>query len=492
MDTASSRVDAPAAARDAQLAIWNALRLYASYAVTWSVALAVRFVLPRALSPEGYGDYNFADAFAATGFVLLGLGLETYAQKEIAIRASHASEFFGGTLALRLVLGVAILFGLELSLRGRPADVLHATLVFGAGQLFFNVNTTLAAFLHARGKVSGLSVANVISKALWGLGIALCLFRGASLIALAAAFSFSEATRTCALGWLCRRHLGLALRIDLAACGRVLRAALPFFITTLSVTLFARLDDTLIGFFANDREVGLYGLASNLAQLALLFTPMVGAVLLPLFSRAAARSMEELAQVMSRSLELLLAITLPLELMLLLGAEEWLRLLGGPAFAAAAPALRVLSPVLVFSYVGMLCADALYLLGRSWRVTLTCLAGLCGNALMNGLLIRPALAHFGEGGAGIASATATVATEAITTGLFVLQIGRRLVDARLRDRAVRSLAVCAFVVGLHEVLGALGPLRLLIDAIAYAALALAFGAVRPKDLLAFVRQARPR
>src|SRR3954454_16656393 len=89
---------------DAQLALWNAAKIDGSLLATWTVALAVRFALPRQLGPEVYGIYNFAEAFAASFFVLTTLGVETYVQKEIPLRPDHASDFIGGILALRLAL----------------------------------------------------------------------------------------------------------------------------------------------------------------------------------------------------------------------------------------------------------------------------------------------------------------------------------------------------------------------------------------------------
>src|SRR5438552_12516001 len=84
--------------RDAQLALWNALKIGGSLLATWTVALAVRFLLPRLLGPAGYGVYSFSEAFAIAFFVLASLGVETYVQKEIPVHPDHASDFFGGIL----------------------------------------------------------------------------------------------------------------------------------------------------------------------------------------------------------------------------------------------------------------------------------------------------------------------------------------------------------------------------------------------------------
>src|SRR3954471_571934 len=98
-------VPAPApetgSASDAATALRNAIKLGGSLLATWTVALAVRFQLPRHLGPVRFGDFNFCDSFTAAFFIFLSLGIETYIQKEVSVRPKHASDFFGGVLLVR-------------------------------------------------------------------------------------------------------------------------------------------------------------------------------------------------------------------------------------------------------------------------------------------------------------------------------------------------------------------------------------------------------
>src|SRR5262245_44166244 len=78
---------------DVGTALRNALKLGSSLFATWTVALLLRFLLPRFLGPEQFGTFNFSDNFSATYFTLLGLGVDTYIQKEMPVRPQHASDF---------------------------------------------------------------------------------------------------------------------------------------------------------------------------------------------------------------------------------------------------------------------------------------------------------------------------------------------------------------------------------------------------------------
>src|SRR5207248_3556452 len=125
----------------------------------------------------------------------------------------HASDFFGGNLALRLTLSAALLLAMSaiLHLGGRPPEVRLMVYLFAAGQLFFVSNATLAALLQARGTVDGLSMASIAAKLLWGAGILASLAPRNGLIGLAAAFALAEAVNSAGLFALCRKHLALRL-----------------------------------------------------------------------------------------------------------------------------------------------------------------------------------------------------------------------------------------------------------------------------------------
>lgn len=100
--------------RDTHTALRNAVKLAMSLVATWGVGLVVRFWLPRQLGPELFGQYSFADGLAATLLGCAGLGIDTYIQKEIPVRPGHASDFYGGTVLLRVLLATLLVGALML------------------------------------------------------------------------------------------------------------------------------------------------------------------------------------------------------------------------------------------------------------------------------------------------------------------------------------------------------------------------------------------
>ena len=180
-------------------------------------------------------------------------------------------------------------------------------------------------------------------------------------------------------------------------------------------------------------------------------------------------------------------MTIPVSLMMCVGADLWVKILFGPNFAPAAPALRVLAVANLLMYVSIVCAYALAVSNQPWRMTAVFACGMIVNPICNLLLIKPGLA-FGLGGGGAACATATLVTEIGVVGPLLAMLGRRVLGARLVLRALKNFGVAGAVVALDTfVLRPWGPWRLALEAVVYCVLVLVTGAVDIRELVASIR-----
>jgi O-antigen/teichoic acid export membrane protein len=489
MSCASEPLESDAAARDAAVAVKSAVTLGASLIATWTVALLVRLYLPRHLGPERFGIFNFADSFAATFFIVLGLGVETYIRKEIPVRPRHASDFFGGFIAVRLLMGAAVFAAMAavMALTHRPPEAQRIVFIFGAAQLLVTLNGSLAALLHASRMVGGLALVNVATKVLWGVGVAFAVAIDRGLAGLSLAFLAAEAVRAAALSWLARRHLGVRLRFDPAAVKVVIVASLPFYLNQVANTVYAKVDVSMLSVLANDAEVGWYGSAQNLASLALLASPLVGWVLLPLLSRAAARSREELFAMVRRAIAVVLLLVLPISLLTGVGADVWIPGLFGRSFAPATLSLRILAPIFVLTYLAMISAMCLFLLERAWTVTAISLVALVVNPTLNLALVPAAMRSLGPGGAGAGAALSLLLTELGVTVALTVAMGRDAFD-RASTATIGKTAISGLVViAVDRALLRFGAARLPLDAATYLILLFALGAVRLAEIQRLAR-----
>ncbi len=488
---------------DAHTSLRNAVKLGGSLLVTYGISLVLQMLVPRILGPTSFGQYGWANGFSGAFFVLSALGLDVYIRKEVALRREHASEFFGGTLLIQvgLALGLsgAMLWVMRAS--GEPPEVQALALLLGVYQFFFRLNAILAAVLHAREKVDGLSVAHVLMKCIWGGGLLLVLLLGAPLPWMAAPFIGAEVVKVAFLFRLTRQHAGLKLRLDVRSTVTALLAALPFFINEAALATNGRVDVSILGLVANKTEVGYYNAVWGIAGMTMLLSPILSWVLLPMMSRAAASSPEEFTRILRRGLEGIVSLSVPVTLALALGAETWVQLMIGQEYLPAAPVLRLLAPIFVLTYVATVCGSWLMAANRTWTVTRTSLLAAGLNLGLNLVLIPPFLAWRGVTGGASATATSLAICEVVVTLILVSAIGSRAWDARSLAVLGKTLGACVGVTLAHVVMGRLGLdsstlarglARLVVDGLLYVSLILLTGAVRRDEVLGLVRLVRNR
>jgi len=480
--------DAPSAML---LAVRNALKLGGSLIFTWGIALGMRLLVPRYLGPTRFGTLSFADGFTTAAFIILNLGQEQYIRKEVAVRPSHATDFFGGVFALRLCMTVIVFAAMALVMRltERSTEVAGVVFIYGAAQFFVTANATFSAMLHAKGNVGAMSVLAVATKVVWAGGSLAAMATSAGLWAYGASYLASEAIETVVLAQLARTHLGLKFQIDRAATGAMLLASLPYYLQMFASTAYGKLDISLLEFTGNTQEVGYYGAASALSMLTLLITPLIGWVLMPMLARAASRSRPEFFEQIRRSLELILTVAIPASMMINLGAEFWIRLVFGATFMPAALALRIQATMFVLTYVAIIYSIVLIMLDRPWALTKISIVGLGVNVALNLALIHPSMRTFGVGGGGAGCALAMLGTEIVVASIMIGIVGREAFDRRSVVMVGKSLAAFGVVVLVHRALESIGALRLVVDGLVYLVLVIATGALRVREMLAIAKQA---
>ena len=478
---------------DVGFSIRNAVKLGMGLLGSWTVALVIRLALPRFLGISSFGELQFADSFTTAVFILMGLGVETYARREVATRRDHASDFLGGTLVLASAIGAIVMTVALLALReaGKSSRVLELVLILGIAQMLTNLNVIFAALLHAVGKVDGLSYLNVGSKLMWGAGIAFALSNGYGVHGVCVAMLASETVRFVSLAFLARKHVQLRFRIDATATRTVLVASFPFFLGAVAQTIYSRIDVSIMSFLTSDTEVGWYGAASTLAGISLLLSPLISWVLLPLTTRAALRSEEELMLVARRAMELILVVAFPVSLFLGVGADYLITGAFGSAFGPAEHSLRILAPTFILTYAAIVTATLLVRLGRGWAVTWVSVSGMLLAPVLNLWLVPVCFAKFGAGGAGIGAAISLTVTELFTTGVMTYVLGMQAFDRRSVVALVKTFIIGAIVLVVDYLMRdlGLGAWRLLIDAVLYFGSVTLTGALDVRGGIALARSA---
>lgn len=479
--------------REGATAVRNAIKLAASLLVTSAVTLIFTFKLPNYLGPVLWGHYKTGEQFAMSAVVFLGLGVDTYASREVAVRPKHASDFFLGVLSVRALLLAPLFVAWMVWSTDKAEERQIAAGLFGIAYVFNSLNLTFQQMLQAASKVGGLAVANVAAKILWGGGVLAAVILGAPFWVVPLPMIASEALKAAFLAYATRQAIGLELRLDWSQTKKVLAVSFPFFVANVAVSLGSSIDVLVLGSLVSQTssEVGWYGAAQQIARMSALLSPVLGGVLVPMMSRAHARTVDEFFAILRRGIEGVAVVAIPLTLMLALGAEVVVQLLK-PEFVPAASSLRWLAPTFVLSYGNVLLWIALMILGRSWTITIISIVGLglLPPFIWTGVRLASGL---GDGGAGMGCAMAVSARELVVLLVFLYFLGSRAIDRRSASNIAKSILVSGIVIAAHMAMSGLHPIvRLAADASLYGVLALALRIVRPADVLSVLRLIKDR
>jgi O-antigen/teichoic acid export membrane protein len=471
--------------REIAIAVRNGLKLGASLVLTWAVALIVKLQIPAHLGPVLQGRFAFADSFANMFFTVITLGVDTYIVKEVSVRPEHASDFLGGIFALRGLMSV-VLFGImavTLRLTGHTGEIQAAVFVFGLMQLVTYMNWTYGTILQASTHVGRLAVANVLAKVAWGVGLLVALHYGAPLYVLALSMLASELIRTVFLAPAVSLQARVRYRVDIQAVRAVLLACLPFYVGYMAASFGTPLAMSTLEFIRKDeREVGWFAAAQNIASLAMLLHPLLVWVVMPMLSRVQARSEQEMLALLRKIIEALLIVVVPAATIIIAGADLLLHVAFGDRYAPAMSGLCILSLVFVMYYLSIILCNALVISGKSWSVTMVSSTAVLLMPLFMLVFVPIGRRLVGTGGECAGAGMAIVANEALVVVMLLTRFPASPFNPRNVGVLLKSATVATIVLLTNHWLLHLGFARLAIDVALYACLALVSGLVRVADV----------
>jgi O-antigen/teichoic acid export membrane protein len=483
-------------AHEIGLAVRNGIKLGGGLILTWTVALVVKFQIPAGLGPIRAGHFGFAESFAGMFIGFLSLGIDTYIIKEISVRPKHASDFLGGTFAFRFLLWLALTAAMMITLRltGRTGEIPGTVAVFALTQLFLTTNTTLAAILQAASQVDRLAVSNVVGKVVWGVGLLVALRRHAPLPVVALPMLAGEVLRLAILVPTVRVAAHVKYRVQPRLLWPVLVASMPYFVSTIAMTFGNNLSMTALGYMRTDeREVGWYQASQNLGSLAMALCPLLVWVLMPMLSRAWARSPAEMIAIVRRSFEALLVIIAPATTLLACGSDVFIKIaFRRDDFLPASTGLSILSLVFVMFYLNIMLGNALVITGKQWWNTLISVCSIFSIALLMLICVPAGRWLIGTGGECAGAATAIVVNEMGVVIAMLSRFDTLPLDRRNFVSIAKCVVIAACVLTMNHFIRFLGPARLVADLGIYVALAMALRLVRPDDVRKIIKVIKAR
>ena len=179
-----------------------------------------------------------------------------------------------------------------------------------------------------------------------------------------------------------------------------------FFGIAVSISIYTLLDTTMIGFFKDDFEVGLYSAANKINKIVLSLITAVTAILLPRLSYYYKNEIKKFYFLLNKSVHYILIISIPSAVGLYIISDDIILLFSGIEYLEASISMRIMTPIIIFiSLSNFLNGQLLVSINKEKIGFLTYILSAIINFTLNFILIPP----YGAIGASIG----TVITEGI-------------------------------------------------------------------------------
>lgn len=407
----------------AQTIAKQAVRLFTGTLLAKALDLALYLLLAQSLGATRFGQYMFALSFTLLFNALGDLGLSTVFTREVSRAPGHVREWLRACLTLKLGFSVIVLVAVPLAARFGPggSESLALVMPIVIGMLLNSTALLFDGLLRAAGR-AGRSGMNLTLQSVAALACGALLLRlGLGPLAGAYAFLVGAIVRSLsAFVWsrdLWRRDaVPATLAPATVRYGMLIREAFPLALSGIFIALYFRIDSVVLRTLRGDQAVGLYAGAYRMFEAFAMLAVTFRTVLFPFMARTADGPGGSLAVLCRKSIRLHLLFTFGVAVFFTFEAPAIVRVVLGPGYAAAAPALAILMWALPGSYMAdtllfLLTAQRRQSLG-TWAVGITA----AFNVTLN-LLLVPHLSFLG-------SSAATVASEWLSFALLFAMFQR--------------------------------------------------------------------
>jgi O-antigen/teichoic acid export membrane protein len=450
-----------------------------------ALGVVVTALLARTLGTVGYGQWStILVVFALIGYIA-NFGMQGVAVREAARDPDHEHEWIGAVIMLRLLaLGPVILLSLlAILIMQQSHQMLVAGLILIVTMPFSGAGALQLVFqLRVNNLVPMLVL--TLKSVLWAIAVALVFVNDAGMIALAIGLSLTNAIGSVVQGVAAWRISPRRPRPSRAKLRPLLRTGVPLGIAGMLIISYARIDQVMVFALVGSRSAGLYGSVYNILEQSSFVPISILTTLAPVMAASWPGNRERLLRTAQLTAELLAIASLGGLAFATAAATPFVRLVFGPQFLAAAPALPVLAAAFVFICFGYLNSNVLIVLQQQRRLLIISVLALVVNVLGN-LVLIPLTGFMG-------AAWMTLATEVVVFVASLRLILRTLELRRLEvgriGRTVLAAALLAGGLALLRLAGAPLSVLVLASCVCYPALLFGLRALTAADVRIVLRR----
>ena len=320
------------------------------------ITAAGAVLLLRHLGVDDFGRYGTVLALLAVVQGISDAGLSLTGSRELSVRDDEAErrELLAHLLALRIVLTgagvvVAIVFA---AVAGYDSELVEGTALAGAGVFILSVQAAMLLPLVVELSNGRLTINEVLRPAVLVLCFVVLVIVDADLLAFFAAQLVAGAIVLAVTPALLQRRRMVAPRWTRERLRALAMTALPLAVSAVLSVLYFRILVILMSVLEDSpTEIGYFVTSSRITEIFLALPAILVGIVLPVLAVAARDDEGRLHFVTLRLTQVLGLLGTLIALVLCIGAEPIITILGGDQYAGAAPILQIQCLALVTIFI---------------------------------------------------------------------------------------------------------------------------------------------
>lgn len=368
----------------------NVASLYIGEILSQVLTFFLVIAIAHYLGDAGLGKYSFAFSFAALFLILADMGLPTLITKEVAKDRILTNLHLTKTFTLKLILN-AVAFTITIAaiaISRKDYETIFLVALAGVAMFFYNLAGMYRAIFQAYEVMKYEASSRIIERVIAaGIGIFL-LYRGFGIISLFIILIFSNMAYYFVLYMLVKIKISkVSLIIDKEAWKRSLKESMPFWITTVFISLYFRIDTILLGFMKGFTATGWYNAGLKIIEVVTRIPFLLIVAVFPTLAKFHKLSYDKTKLLYKRSFQYMMMLSLPIATGLFLLADRIILNMYSPEFNNSVIVLQILAASLIFVFVNYLMGYLLNSIDKQKLFTLTAGVTTIFNVLLNIVLI---------------------------------------------------------------------------------------------------------
>jgi len=405
----------------------NSFWLTLSEVFTKGVSFVIFILLARHFGPEIYGQWAFALGFVGLFAILVDFGFTTLTIRELAKDKSKTSQYVDNILAMKLILGLIVLFLIFIVSQFLNENEQTLKLIYFLG-LYVVVNN-FATFFQSVFRAYEKMYYETICRGVQGIILLLLsvffIANSASILTISYVYIFSAIIAFLLSLFFIRCYFEkFFLRVKWKICKEILKESWPFLFSGIFYMIYFKIDSVMLGLLSNMKEVGYYGAAYNIFIAFFIVLEIISASFFPKLSFFYKNDRVKFKKVFLDFKLVITAISIPLTIMAFSFSGFIISKIYSPRYFISITILKILSVIILFRFLAHIYSWFLTSVNEQKKVAMV--QGL--TALLNVVLNYFLIIKYQAIGAAIAT---------LITGLFLL--GSYYLLFKMKSKSVFSL-----------------------------------------------------